>query len=111
MRALHQRRRGNRREIHARVLGNTARPPRAGTDHSRFSRDALLGEDSVLAADIMQHSAGDSAMAVCQINNGHDIPRMDGDVVAQMKDHKKNVDAVAATLILEGYLTRKRRSL
>ena len=25
-----------------------------------------------------------------------------------MKDHKKNVDAVAATLILEGYLTRKR---
>lgn len=29
----------------------------------------------------------------------------------KMKDHKKNVDAVAATLILEGYLTRKRRSL
>lgn len=27
----------------------------------------------------------------------------------KMKDHKKNVDAVAATLILEGYLTRKRR--
>lgn len=26
----------------------------------------------------------------------------------KMKDHKKNVDAVAATLILEGYLTRKR---
>lgn len=26
----------------------------------------------------------------------------------RMKDHKKNVDAVAATLILEGYLTRKR---
>ena len=29
----------------------------------------------------------------------------------KMKDHKKNVDAVAATLILEGYLTRKRMSL
>lgn len=29
----------------------------------------------------------------------------------KMKDHKKTVDAVAATLILEGYLTRKRRSL
>lgn len=28
----------------------------------------------------------------------------------KMKDHKKNVDAVAATLILEGYLTRKRNS-
>jgi len=27
----------------------------------------------------------------------------------KMKDHKKNVDAVAATLILEGYLTRKKR--
>lgn len=27
----------------------------------------------------------------------------------KMKDHKKSVDAVAATLILEGYLTRKRR--
>lgn len=26
----------------------------------------------------------------------------------RMKDHKKNVDAVAATLILEGYLTRKK---
>lgn len=26
----------------------------------------------------------------------------------KMKDHKKNVDAVAATLILDGYLTRKR---
>lgn len=26
----------------------------------------------------------------------------------KMKQHKKNVDAVAATLILEGYLTRKR---
>ncbi|MEG2119778.1 MAG: Holliday junction resolvase RuvX [Pseudoflavonifractor sp.] len=26
----------------------------------------------------------------------------------RMKDHKKNVDAVAATLILEGYLTRLR---
>ena len=26
----------------------------------------------------------------------------------KMKDHKKNVDAVAAALILEGYLTRKR---
>ncbi len=26
----------------------------------------------------------------------------------RMKAHKKNVDAVAATLILEGYLTRKR---
>ena len=25
------------------------------------------------------------------------------------KDHRKNVDAVAATLILEGYLTRKKR--
>lgn len=27
----------------------------------------------------------------------------------KMKDHKKNVDAVAATLILEGYLAKKRR--
>ena len=27
----------------------------------------------------------------------------------KMKDHRKNVDAVAATLILEGYLTRKKR--
>ncbi|HIT32022.1 MAG TPA: Holliday junction resolvase RuvX [Candidatus Enterenecus stercoripullorum] len=27
----------------------------------------------------------------------------------KMKSHKKTVDAVAATLILEGYLTRKRR--
>lgn len=26
----------------------------------------------------------------------------------KMKQHKKNVDAVAASLILEGYLTRKR---
>ena len=26
----------------------------------------------------------------------------------RMKDHRKTVDAVAATLILEGYLTRKR---
>lgn len=26
----------------------------------------------------------------------------------KMKSHKKNVDAVAAALILEGYLTRKR---
>jgi len=26
----------------------------------------------------------------------------------KMKDHRKNVDAVAASLILEGYLTRKR---
>lgn len=26
----------------------------------------------------------------------------------RMKDHRKNVDAVAATLILEGYLARKR---
>jgi len=26
----------------------------------------------------------------------------------RMKDHRKNVDAVAATLILEGYLTKKR---
>ena len=26
----------------------------------------------------------------------------------KMKQHRKNVDAVAATLILEGYLTRKR---
>jgi putative Holliday junction resolvase len=28
----------------------------------------------------------------------------------KMKQHKKNVDAVAATLILEGYLSRRRRS-
>lgn len=28
----------------------------------------------------------------------------------KMKDHRKNVDAVAATLILEGYLTRRKRS-
>lgn len=28
----------------------------------------------------------------------------------KMKDHKKNVDAVAASLILEGYLTFRRRS-
>lgn len=27
----------------------------------------------------------------------------------KMKDHKKTVDAVAASLILEGYLTKKRR--
>ena len=27
----------------------------------------------------------------------------------KMKDHRKNVDAVAATLILEGYLVRKKR--
>ncbi|MDD6160088.1 MAG: Holliday junction resolvase RuvX [Oscillospiraceae bacterium] len=27
----------------------------------------------------------------------------------RMKEHKKTVDAVAATLILEGYLTKKRR--
>ena len=27
----------------------------------------------------------------------------------KMKDHRKNVDAVAATLILEGYLTRRRK--
>ena len=27
----------------------------------------------------------------------------------KMKDHRKNVDAVAATLILEGYLTKKQR--
>ena len=27
----------------------------------------------------------------------------------KMKDHKKNVDAVAATLILEGYLTRRKK--
>lgn len=35
----------------------------------------------------------------------HAILHADG---KRMKDHKKNVDAVAATLILEGYLTRKR---
>lgn len=29
----------------------------------------------------------------------------------KMKQHKNTVDAVAASLILEGYLTRKRRSL
>jgi len=29
----------------------------------------------------------------------------------RMKEHKKNVDAVAASLILEGYLTRKRNQL
>ncbi len=29
----------------------------------------------------------------------------------KMKEHKKNVDAVAASLILEGYLTRKRNQL
>lgn len=28
----------------------------------------------------------------------------------KMKDHRKNVDAVAATLILEGYLARRKRS-
>ena len=28
----------------------------------------------------------------------------------RMKNHKKTVDAVAATLILEGYLTKKRRN-
>lgn len=28
----------------------------------------------------------------------------------KMKQHRKNVDAVAATLILEGYLTRKKRA-
>lgn len=27
----------------------------------------------------------------------------------KMKDHRKNVDAVAATLILEGYLTRRKK--
>lgn len=35
----------------------------------------------------------------------HDILHASG---KKMKQHKKNVDAVAATLILEGYLTRKR---
>ena len=35
----------------------------------------------------------------------HDILHASG---KKMKDHKKTVDAVAATLILEGYLTRKR---
>ena len=29
----------------------------------------------------------------------------------KMKDHKKTVDAVAASLILEGYLTKKRREI
>lgn len=29
----------------------------------------------------------------------------------KMKDHRKTVDAVAATLILEGYLARKKRGL
>ena len=29
----------------------------------------------------------------------------------KMKQHKKNVDAVAATLILEGYLNKLRRSI
>lgn len=29
----------------------------------------------------------------------------------KMKDHRKNVDAVAATLILEGYLTRRKRDV
>ena len=29
----------------------------------------------------------------------------------KMKQHKNTVDAVAATLILEGYLTRKRRGI
>ena len=28
----------------------------------------------------------------------------------KMKDHRKNVDAVAATLILEGYLARRKRN-
>ena len=35
----------------------------------------------------------------------HDILHASG---RKMKNHKKTVDAVAATLILEGYLTRKR---
>lgn len=35
----------------------------------------------------------------------HDILHASG---KRMKNHKKTVDAVAATLILEGYLTRKR---
>lgn len=35
----------------------------------------------------------------------HDILHAAG---KRMKDHRKNVDAVAATLILEGYLARKR---
>lgn len=35
----------------------------------------------------------------------HDILHSNG---KRMKDHRKNVDAVAATLILEGYLVRKR---
>lgn len=35
----------------------------------------------------------------------HDILHASG---KRMKAHKKNVDAVAASLILEGYLTRKR---
>ena len=35
----------------------------------------------------------------------HDILHASG---KKMKNHKKTVDAVAATLILEGYLTRKR---
>ena len=43
----------------------------------------------VLVADIMQHGAGNGAVAVCQINDGHDIPRMHGHIVAQMKDHQK----------------------
>ena len=37
----------------------------------------------------------------------HDILHAGG---KRMKEHKKNVDAVAATLILEGYLTRLRLS-
>ena len=86
--ALHQRRRGNRRKIHARVFRDAAGPSCACADHSRFGRDALLGENPVLAADIMQHGAGDGAVAVCQIDNRNDIPRMDRDVVAQMKDHQ-----------------------
>ncbi len=35
----------------------------------------------------------------------HDILHASG---RKMKDHRKNVDAVAAALILEGYLTRRR---
>ena len=36
----------------------------------------------------------------------HDILHASG---KRMKDHRKNVDAVAAALILEGYLTRKKQ--
>ena len=87
MRALRKRHRGYGRQIHARVFRHAARAPRARADHRAFGGDALPGENAVLAADFRKHRPGDRALALGQINDGHNVGAVHADVIAQMKNH------------------------